>query len=257
MTSLRVLPLIALLMAVPLDPVAAQEETPQAFFEDFDTLSPNVWRVSDGWSNGRWQNCTWSNQNVTIENGIVTLWVTQASDTSTHDYRCGEIQTHRRFGHGTFEVRMRTGRGSGLNAAFFTYIGPVHNAPHDEIDVEILTKDTSRVSFNTYVSGEPHGGGTTLVPGGTETDFVHYAFEWSPDRIRWFVNGTSVHETRGPLPSNLQKIWLSYWSTATLTAWMGRFDTGALPARLEVDWVGYTPLDDRCLFPASITCAAR
>jgi hypothetical protein len=47
------------------------------------------------------------------------------------------------------------GTGSGLNAAFFTYIGPVHDRAHHEIDIEILLRDTSAVTFNTFVDGAP------------------------------------------------------------------------------------------------------
>ena len=40
----------------------AQEATGKSFVETFDTLSGSRWFVSDGWDNGKHQNCTWSKE---------------------------------------------------------------------------------------------------------------------------------------------------------------------------------------------------
>eukprot|EP01035_Chromulina_nebulosa_P047638 gene47638-64597_t len=61
-----------------------------------------------------------------------------AGESKGRKYVCGEVQTNQRFGYGAFEVRMKAVAGSGLNTGFFSYIGPVHKQPHDEIDFEVL-----------------------------------------------------------------------------------------------------------------------
>jgi endo-1,3-1,4-beta-glycanase ExoK len=172
-------------------------------------------------------------------------------------YSCGEVQTRQTFGYGTYEVRMRTMEGSGFNAAFFTYIGPVHDKPHDEIDVEILLRDTDRVTFNTYVEGTPANGGDAALAGAGSTDFQHYAFTWDASGIRWFVNGEQVHRTIDgtPRPSEEQKIYASLWGSETFVDWMGPFDAGAVPMQLEIDWIAFTRLGEPCAFPQSVLCA--
>jgi endo-1,3-1,4-beta-glycanase ExoK len=35
---------------------------------------------------------------------------------------------------------------------------------------------------------------------------------------------------------------------------MGPFDPSALPSRLEIDWIAFTPLGGSCLFPQSVLC---
>ena len=105
----------------------------ESFLEEFDRLDPAVWFVSDGWTNGAHQNCLWSRDAVRVEDGILTLEIAATPGDETA-LRCGEVQSHRVQRHGTYEVRMRTAAASGVNAAFFTYIGPVHDQPHDEID---------------------------------------------------------------------------------------------------------------------------
>lgn len=244
---------LAVSTALP-DIAAAQQEDSKSFFDGFERFDRGRWYVSDGWANGDWQNCTWSSRQLKLGEGELTL-AFEARPYKDRDYSCAEIQTHERFSYGIYEARMRTGSGSGLNAAFFTYIGPVDNQPHDEIDFEVLTRDTSRVSLNTYVGGQPRHGAEVEVPGGTEDDFVHYAFVWEEDRIRWYVNGELVHEAAGTdtLPSHPQKIFFSLWGSDTLTDWMGPFED---PGRVEmtVDWVAFTELGEDCHFPESVAC---
>jgi len=237
-----------------IDVAAAQSEGSKSFFDGFDRFDRARWYVSDGWANGEWQNCTWSSRQLKLADGQLTL-AFEDRPYKDRDYSCAEVQTHQRFGHGIYEARMRTGAGSGLNAAFFTYIGPADNQPHDEIDFEVLTRDTSQVSLNTYVAGAPRHGTEIAVPGGTEDDFVDYAFIWEEDRIRWYVDGELVHEATGAdtLPSHPQKIFFSLWGSDTLTDWMGPFEN---PGRVEmaVDWVAFTELGEDCHFPESIAC---
>ncbi|MEM1274564.1 MAG: family 16 glycosylhydrolase [Pseudomonadota bacterium] len=84
-----------------------------SFFDDFDEFDQARWFISDGWSNGDWMNCTWSRDAVEVRNGILRLHLQQADN----GLECAEIQSHIQFGFGTYEVRQRTGRGSGVNAA--------------------------------------------------------------------------------------------------------------------------------------------
>jgi len=229
-----------------------------AFLDGFDTLDEDRWMISDGWSNGDWMNCTWSRDAVSLRDGHLVLQVQPETPDAT-GHRCGEIQSRAQFGHGTFEVRMRTGAGSGLNAAFFTYIGPVHGRAHHEIDVEILLRDTARATFNTFVEGAETNGGSAPLDGRSDTGFHTYAFTWSPESIAWFVDGAEVHRTAPgtPIPQAPQKIYASLWSSASYPDWMGPFDASSLPVEAEIDWIAFTPLGAPCAFAASVLCGGR
>ncbi|MCU4654386.1 family 16 glycosylhydrolase [Roseibacterium sp. SDUM158016] len=234
-------------------PAAAGE----AFFEDFARLDEGRWMVSDGWTNGDWMNCGWSREAVAVADGILTLRIEQSHDTAGA-ILCGEIQSLGQFGHGTYEVRMRSPAGSGLNAAFFTYIGPVHGRAHHEVDVEILLRDPSRATFNTFVEGRELNGGRAALAGPGDEGFHTYAFTWTPEGITWFVDGVAAHRTAPgtALPEAPQKIYASLWSSDSFPDWMGPFDASALPAVLDIDWIAFTPLGQSCAFPASILCGA-
>lgn len=235
--------------------VDAGAQTNVSFVDDFNRFDLGRWYVADGWANGDWQNCTWSKRQIALSEGVLSLSF-EKRPYGLRNYVCGEIQTHHSFHYGTYEARMKTDTGSGINAAFFTYIGPVHNKPHDEIDFEVLTKDTSSVSVNTYVSGQPKNGGVVPVEGGTDAGFNDYAFVWEPDRLRWYVNGELMHEAENTaeLPTNAQKIYFSIWGTETLNDWMGPFEDPGRKLFLYLDRVAFTVLGDDCQFPESIVC---
>ena len=125
-------PLLALAASTMLaGAVSAQDgATGTSFVEEFDRLDTRFWYVSDGWNNGAHQNCTWSKKQAAVTGGRLELSF-EATPTGERDYACGEIQTRKRYGYGTYEVRMKSATGPGLNSAFFTYIGPTDKKPHD------------------------------------------------------------------------------------------------------------------------------
>ena len=159
---MRHLPALLVALAALGQPLRAETPRPDAaaFFEDFtEGLDRGRWYVSDGWTNGDWQDCHWSAGAVRVQDGTLTLFHIPAPEDGDRPAQCGEVQTRAPFGHGTVEARIRTPRAPGLNASVFTYTGPVHGAPHDEIDIEILTRDPGAMTVNTYVAGKPRNGG--------------------------------------------------------------------------------------------------
>ncbi|CDZ36061.1 glycoside hydrolase family 16 protein [Neorhizobium galegae] len=233
---------------------AQQGAAGQSFVENFDSLDRSVWYVSDGWNNGKHQNCTWSKKQVKVEGGALQLTFT-GDKTGDRDFACGEIQTKARFGYGTYEVRMKSATGSGLNSAFFTYIGPTDKKPHDEIDFEVLGKNTGQVQLNQYVSAKGNNEKLVPVAGGADQGFNDYAFIWEESRLRYFVNGKLVHEVtdKTKIPQNPQKIFVSLWGTDTLKQWMGAFSY-TQPTSMTVDRISFTAIGEKCRFPQSVLC---
>ena len=235
--------------------LAAELSQGSSFVDEFSSLNRARWYVSDGWSNGDWQNCQWSKNAVETKDGklIIKFSPTPAE---SRLFTCGEVQSKQVFGYGTYEARLKTPVGSGLNAAFFTYIGPTQNKPHDEIDFEILTKDTTAVSLNTYVSGKPHNGSRVALPEPADSTYLDYAFVWSAEKIEWYLNGVKIHETAAdtPRPVTDQKIFASFWGSDTFTEWMGPFTAPDHDLEMSIDWIAFTAEGDVCQFPTSVHC---
>jgi endo-1,3-1,4-beta-glycanase ExoK len=246
---------LALICAVIPAGLSQAQEGGESFLEEFESIDGDRWYISDGWTNGDHQNCVWSSDLVQTSGGVLSLGFVER-DMDERDYACAEIQTHGRFSYGTYEVRMKAVAGSGMNTAFFTYIGPAHDEPWDEIDFEFLGKDPATVQLNQYVEGE--GGNERLVPvpGGADQDFNDYAFVWEPDRLRWFVNGELVHEVddAARIPSHPSKIFLSLWASDNMHSWLGPFAPPEEMLSAQVERVAFTAPGEECQFPESVAC---
>ena len=249
-------PLLAGLILLP----AAALAQSASFHDDFDTLDKQRWYVSDGWANGAHQNCVWSASQVSAAGGMLKVGFAPVPS-QDRQYSCGEIQTKQAYGYGTYEARLKTPAGSGLNAAFFTFIGPQQNKPHDEIDFEVLLKDTSIVETTTFVNGKSGDGKVGsgqkhTLPYPSDSDFIDYAVTWEPDQVRFYINGELVRTMtdQATIPTNPQRVFFSLWGSDTLTDWMGPMVAPAGPIAMQVDWVAFTAQGEACAFPQSVLC---
>lgn len=249
---------LALALGPWLSPSSANAQPSQpakSFFEPFDRIDTRRWYVSDGWVNGSQQGCTWSKGNVATRGGILQLRLTRAPN-PLRAYKCAEIRTFGRYGYGLYEVRLRSAAAAGLNTAMFTYSGKPLTPVHDEIDFEFLGKAPPSVQLNYFVAGK--GGHETLAPVGADAsaDFHTYAFDWGPDQIRWYIDGTLVRTATGAaLPGVPGQFFLSLWMGATpVDAWLGKFVDERPAISAEVDWVAFTAPGERCRFAQSVSC---
>jgi endo-1,3-1,4-beta-glycanase ExoK len=217
-----------------------------SFFSTYPDFDHKQWQLSDGWANGDHQSCEWKAEALSAANGHLQL---QLSDVGgkVRPFGCAEIQSTSRTQYGRYEVRMRTAAGSGLNTAFFTYVGPPTGVPaHDEIDFEFLGKDTHTVEITYWRNGEKNDPIVIQLGYDASVAFHDYAFEWTPSAIRWYIDNRLVHETPAgvAMPENASRIYLSLWSGSAIEdSWMGRFKYKN-PVTAEVAWVKYMPIKE-------------
>lgn len=238
----------------PRGPLTA-EPTGDSFFDAFDRVDPARWYLSDGWTNGDHQGCTWSRDHISVSNGVLRLMLAAATD-ALRPYRCAEIRTNARLGFGLYEARIRSAGGSGLNSAMFTYSGQPLTPVHDEIDFEFLGKATDTAQLNYYIAGR---GGRESYPAlnfDATAAFHDYAFDWSARGIRWYVDGRLVRESNGPaLPAMPGQFFLSLWNgTKQVDGWLGPFDRSKAPAVMDIDWIAFTREGELCRFAQSVSC---
>lgn len=214
----------------------------EPFIDRFQTLDETRWRVSDGWSNGEWTANDWRRTQIRHAPGDlqVTLARTRGGDKR---FSSGELQSDMAFHYGYFEIRMRAPRGSGLVSGFFTYTRAGGTQTWDEIDIEILGRNTRAVQF-TYFSRGIRYITTQRLPFDASQGMHTYGFEWTPGAIRWYVDGVLFHEEtgeRGPLPQSEQRLYLHLWNSETLRGWLGPILPWDGPWRMEVSCVAYAP----------------
>lgn len=211
-------------------------------FTDLDKMDSANWETSN-WTNGGMFNCGWKPDHVTFNDGIMTLTLT---DESSHGrpYTSGEFRTKKRYGHGTYEVRMKAAKGDGLVSSFFTYTGPSNGDPWDEIDFEVLGKDTTKVQLNYFVNGQ--GNHEKLIDLGFDAseDFHVYAIKWTPGKIEWYVDGKLVHSVKGSgLTTHKMQIMVNFWPGINVDSWLKKFTYNG-PYKAQYDYIRFTPAEE-------------
>lgn len=230
-----------------------------SFFDPFDTLDPVRWGVSDGYTNGFWQSSSWDRDQVRIENGelVITL---EADPSQPGRTITGEIFSRELYGYGTYEARVLVPDAPGTVAAMFTYVGPgiVPGELQDEIDFEFLGRNPFAVQTNYFSDGISRGGEFIGFGFDASQTPVDIAFDWSPQALRWYVDGVLEHEVLAgpstPLPDAPGLIFFDLWSVAgpNLESWAGAVDPAQLPAEMRIDYFAYTAPGDPAQFADSI-----
>ena len=171
----------------------------------------------------------------------MTLHLTD-EPTAQRQYSGAEYRTKDSFLYGKFVVRMKGAPGSGVISSFFTYRDPP-DPRWNEIDIEFLGKDTTLIQFNPWWDWWPNCDPVTYdLPYDAADDFHEYTFEWTPDYIRWTVDGDTYHVFRGAGVNLSQKIMMNIWISSTVD-WAGPFNPNILPTTAQYDYVEYHSLD--------------
>lgn len=236
--ALRVLGLSLLVFSAVASPIHALGGS---FSDDLNSYDTTRWTKADGWTNGGVFNCGWRADHATFSGGLMTLQLDNAtcpSGCSGKPYASDEYRTNDVYGYGTYTVHMRAANGSGIVSSFFIYNG----SPWDEIDIEFLGKDTTKMQTNYFTNGV--GGHETLINLGFDASAaLHtYLIVWQQGSISWYVDGTLVlteNGSRGALPTNPGKIMMNLWPGTGVDSWLGPF-TYTGPITAQYDSVQYT-----------------
>lgn len=211
---------------------------------EFTNGAPQGFMPANGWSNGNMFNVTWRADNVTYHDGKMQLIIsTDPTPKNNVPYAGGEFRSQSFFWYGRYEVSMKPIKNDGVVSSFFTYTGPSDNNPWDEIDIEFLGKDTTKVQFNYFTNGRGNHEHVHDLGFDATEEFHTYAFEWHPDKIVWFVDGAKVHTATSNIPSTPGKIMMNAWCGTGVNNWLNAFDDTNLPVTAEYEWFSYAPFE--------------
>lgn len=147
--------------------------------------------------------------------------------------------------YGRFEARVQFAPGEGVVSSFFLWKdGSSSTTSWNEIDYEKI-KAACQLQTNIY-SGT--GTQSPQLPslsvdlcGGYHT----YAFEWTPDYIAWFIDGTQLRRETGSVVAEYthnaaqgMAIHFNVW--VGNASFGGVLDPSILPANEYIDWVQYS-----------------
>lgn len=202
---------------------------------DFTRGGSELFHAADGWSNGRVFNCTWYRNNILFANGSMTISITEDNHKG-YGYAAGEYRTNGKYSFGYVTTSMKAAKCKGVVSSLFTYTGYPR---WDEIDIEFLGKDTTKVQFNYYTNGV--GGHEYLYDLGFDAseEFHEYGFLWEREQIVWYVDGKAVYRATENVPSSPGQIMTNVWNGINVDEWLEPFDPTRLPVSAEYRWIGY------------------
>ena len=208
----------------------------QLVWEDnFDAFDSNRWEIAT--HTFSINDAQFVEKNVTFQNSTMKLHLT-AEPAGEKQISGAEYRTKDSFLYGKFEVRMKFAAGSGIVSSFFTYKDPPQ-PKWNEIDFEVLGKNVHALQLTHFWDKYPNLLPITYFMDFDATkDFHTYAIEWLPGCIRWTIDGAEKHAVTRNIPDQPQKIMMNIW-VCNMTNWAGPFDTNALPAFAEYDYVKY------------------
>lgn len=201
-------------------------------FDEFDDRM----EICHGWENGGYFDCTWSKENVKFENGIMNLTINKDEN---ENYTGGEYRSNETFGYGYYKVKMKPIKNDGVVSSFFVYTGESNGTQWDEIDIEFLGKDTTKVQFNYYTNGVGKHEYIYDLNFDASEDFHTYGFEWMKDSISWYVDGKLVHRVDSDIPHTPGKIMMNVWPGKNVDKWLNPYD-GKTPITAEYSSVEYS-----------------
>ncbi|MFS0657085.1 beta-glucanase [Bacillus sp. 179-C3.3 HS] len=226
-----------LLISLSTMPFTASAQTGGSFYEPFNNYNGALWQKANGYSNGNMFNCTWRANNVSMTSlGEMRLSLTSPS---SQKFDCGENRSTQTYGYGLYEVSMKPAKNVGIVSSFFTYTGPTDGTPWDEIDIEFLGKDTTKVQFNYYTNGVGNHEKIVNLGFDAANSYHTYAFDWQPNSIKWYVDGQLKHTATTQIPKTPGKIMMNLWNGVGVDEWLGSYN-GATPLFAHYDWVRYT-----------------
>ena len=251
---------VCVVVAAPKKPIKPPPEQ-DSFVDQLLFYDTSRWMKADGWTNGPPFNNAWLADHISFVEGRMVIRLDDEGALG-EPYSSGNYQSLGFYGYGCYEASLKPVAGSGTVTSFFTYAGPFDNGgngKHNEIDIEFLGKDTTRVQFNFFTNDDEYTSRNEFVYDlgyDASLDFHVYAFKWTATGIEWYVDGELVYfiedNPTNPTPKatdSLQKIMMNLWPVdQSAEAWAGTFDYQE-PLDAQYQWVRFTRGQDCAMGP--------
>ena len=205
--------------------------------DDFRDGSASYFIASDGWTNGDPFDCGWYSSQTSLRDGALNLTIGR-DNSGKYSYAGAEYRTNAFYHYGYYETSMQAIKNKGVVSSFFTYTGESDGNPWDEIDIEILGKDTTKVQFNYYTNGQGNHEKMYDLGFDASQGFHTYGFDWQPDHITWYVDGKAVYTAYDNIPKTAGKIMMNVWPGKGVDEWLDHYD-GRTPLTARYQWATY------------------
>ena len=166
--------------------------------ERFEGMNRTVWMLRDDTFPSNL--ALFSPHNYSIGSDSVARLTLREERTSVREFTSAAISSRQRYLYGRFVAELKPPKVSGLITGVFLH----RNSPRQEIDIEFLGKDTTKILVNVYFNPGSEGarmeygyrGTPALIDLGFDAseDLHRYEVEWRATSIRWRVDGRLAYE---------------------------------------------------------------
>ena len=205
--------------------------------EQFRELDTSFWQLRDDTFPSNL--AIFNPSNFSTEDDGTASLILNKKNSGVRSYTSASICSRHRFLYGRFEAEIKPANTPGVMTGVFLH----RNSPRQEIDIELLGKDATKLLLNVYYNPGGEGarfeygyrGTPVLIDLGFDAsdDYHRYKVEWSSAAIRWFVDDRLVHERFNweptPIPHLPMKFHVNLWPPRS-TKLAGRLVDCLLPA---------------------------
>lgn len=181
--------------------------------------------------------------NIEVDSQDVTQLTFREQTTAVRLFTSAAIVTQQKLLFGKFITTLKPTNAPGLVTGMFLH----RNSPHQEIDIEFLGKDTTKMLVNVFYN--PGLEGTKLEYGyrGTPVlidlgfdgskEFHQYEIEWHENILRWHVDGHVVYERvqwdPTPIPNLPMEFNVNIWYSRSKEL-AGELDQTKIPTHSKI-----------------------
>lgn len=159
---------------------------------------------------------------------------------TVRSFSSASIVTEEKFLYGKFSVELKPANVSGLITGVFLH----RNSPHQEIDIEFLGKDTTKMLINVFYNPGEEGtkleygyrGTPVIIDLGFDSskNFHKYSIEWYPNFIQWKVDEKIVYKrlvwNPTPIPNLPLEFNINLWHSRS-KEFAGKLNKKKIPAK--------------------------
>ena len=234
---------------IPLDDIGENlpgEGSIENAAQRFAAFDPSQWKLLDDTFPSNL--ALFRPENFSIVHGNCATLTLRKEGSYVRDYTSASLCSQKAYQYGRFDAVIKPAGVSGLITGMFLH----RNSPRQEIDIEFLGRDTTKLLLNVYYNPGGEGakfdygyrGTPILIALGFDAskDFHSYSIEWSSTVIRWFVDDRVVHERASwqptPIPHLPMQFHINLWPSRS-KGLAGRLSDHDLPAHCEIKSVNF------------------
>lgn len=165
-----------------------------------------------------------------------------------YNYYGAELYTNETYKYGRFEARMKMAYAPGCISSLFLYYNDSYKGKGkiwNEIDIEVIGKDSTSFQSN-IITGTAESKITSetihALNTPANTNYHTYVIEWTPDTVRWLVDGDTIRVVANDVKAQVaalvqsQSLRFNLWASKS-TGWVGVFNKDRVPVAQYIDYV--------------------